>query len=179
MDEIFEQVPGYGGLILVSNFGNVKIKAREWESGNHGGKRRIEERQIKTRDSLGYRVFDFHYSGQKKILKVHRIVGALFVPNPENKPFINHKDMDRANNHFSNLEWTTAKENIQHARNNKTWKAPTTTAHGERAAKAKLTKEQALHVKNSNSRVKDLAELYNVNTSSICRIRSGTNWKHL
>lgn len=46
---------------------------------------------------------------------IHRIVGEHFIPNPDNKPFINHLDADPSNNRKSNLEWSTQSENIQHA----------------------------------------------------------------
>lgn len=46
---------------------------------------------------------------------VHRIVAMMFIPNPDNKPTINHKDGNKTNNHISNLEWATYSENQQHA----------------------------------------------------------------
>ncbi len=51
----------------------------------------------------------------KKGCYIHRIIAGTFLPNPDNKPMVNHKDGNRRNNRVSNLEWATQSENIQHA----------------------------------------------------------------
>lgn len=56
--------------------------------------------------------------GNRKTFKVHRLVALLYIDNPENKETINHKDAVKTNNIWTNLEWATRSENIQHAWDN-------------------------------------------------------------
>lgn len=66
----------------------------------------------------GYKVFATRLEGRKSkciCLKVHRLVAQTFTENPKNKPFVNHLDGVKSNNNVENLEWSTAKENFQHA----------------------------------------------------------------
>ena len=63
----------------------------------------------------GYcRVFMRHKDGKRKDRYVHRLVAEAFIENPSNKPCVNHKDCNRANNSVDNLEWVTYKENNEY-----------------------------------------------------------------
>lgn len=63
----------------------------------------------------GYKRVGIRAGGKQIKHLVHRLVAQAYVPNPENKPCVNHKDMNRANNCVENLEWSTHQENMQHA----------------------------------------------------------------
>jgi hypothetical protein len=64
----------------------------------------------------GYHMVALYSSGKRNWRSVARLVAMVFIPNPENKPQVNHIDGDKDNNHDWNLEWMTNLENQQHAR---------------------------------------------------------------
>ena len=63
----------------------------------------------------GYRRITLCFRGNKERWLLHRLVAALYIPNPDNKPCVNHIDGDKGNNHVDNLEWVTHAENEQHS----------------------------------------------------------------
>ena len=71
-----------------------------------------------SKDKNGYlRTRLVNKSGRKSVF-IHRLLAIAYLPNPLNKPHINHKDGNKSNNKLSNLEWCTHKENMQHAWDN-------------------------------------------------------------
>lgn len=97
----WKPVVGYEGLYEVSNHGQVKnVKT---------------QKVLSPRNSTRYPLVALFDKGKRKDFKVHRLVAKSFLPNPENKPQVNHKDGNKSNNHLLNLEWCTNSENQKHA----------------------------------------------------------------
>lgn len=70
-------------------------------------------RQTRSRD--GYLNVILYKDGTRKSFQVHRLVALAFIPNPEDKEEVNHKDTRKQNNRVMNLEWMTRSENVKHA----------------------------------------------------------------
>lgn len=70
---------------------------------------------LKLSMQQGYYQVTLSINKKPKRFRVHRLVAAAFIPNPENKPYVNHLDGCRSNNKINNLEWCTPAENTQHA----------------------------------------------------------------
>lgn len=105
-NEIWKDVVGYEGLYQVSNLGRVKrIK--------HTTKKLFFSERIVNQyvNMNGYMMAPLSKDGKDKHKAVHRLVAQAFIPNPDNLPFVNHKDENPLNNHVDNLEWCTAKYN--------------------------------------------------------------------
>lgn len=121
MEEVWKDVKGYEGYYQVSNLGNIKSLERIIEnSGTRTGYYKIKERILKPRENKsrnGYYELSLRKDGKEKRFKVHRLVACAFIENPYNKPEVNHIDGNKSNNYASNLEWTTSKENKEHAWN--------------------------------------------------------------
>jgi hypothetical protein len=116
-DEIWKEISGYEGLYWVSNLGRIKSadnilnQYKSYYPSNHP-------------DNKKYRLFvGLFKAGKKKDVKVSRLVAKAFVPNPDNKPQVRHKDLDPTNSRWDNLLWTTHKEGVRYAVDNGAWDA--------------------------------------------------------
>jgi len=113
-----------------------------------------------------------------KTVRLHRVVATAFIPNPDNLPEVNHIDGNKLNNHASNLEWVTHKQNMEHAY--KTGLARN--GFGDEAARSILTQEQVNEIRRSYIRGDKqfgqtaLGRKFGVTNSCVWRIIHGDNW---
>lgn len=157
--EVFKSIDGYVSLYEVSNLGNIKsLKSNKFLKGSF--------------DNQFYKRVTFF---DKKCFKIHRLVALAFIPNPENKPQVNHINGIKTDNRVENLEWCTGLENMQHAYNNNL----VPLMKGEKNGRSKLTEKQILDIRKSTDTVKNLSYIYNVSTSLLYQIRLRKQWKHI
>lgn len=174
-EEIWKDVVGYESILKVNDIGDIKIKSRTWLSGRWVTRTNPEKMIATSFDRKGYVTFCFNFNGKVKTLKVHRVVAQAFIPNPQNKPQVNHKDGIKTNNMVDNLEWCTMLENMRHAHSNGLIIPPKGEAHGM----VKLTNKDVIEIRNKTLPIYKLAEKYKVSRSTIDNIQRGKSWKHL
>ena len=111
MKEQWKEIIGHREIYEISTLGNIRTKDRIGARGHH-----VNGHYLSLHDnSNGYLRCDMNIDGAPKSYLVHRLVANAFIPNPENKPFVNHIDGNKHNNSANNLEWCTKSENEKHA----------------------------------------------------------------
>ena len=174
MEETWKDIKGYEGYYQVSSLGNV----RSLDRIDISGRSRKGKKHPQFEEKGGYLVVSFCKDGKAKHYRVHRLVATAFIENPLNLPEINHKDENKQNNRFDNLEWCTTGHNINYGSRNAKVSAALS---GERSHTHKLTKEQVKEIQEAKGKVtrKELSSKYGVSVSQIGRILSHKEWKIL
>lgn len=107
-------IKGYEGVYEISSYGRCRSITRETQFGNQT--KLIPTIILKPKKrKKRYSSYSLSKDGQIGYFMIHRLVAIHFILNPDNKPCVNHKDGNKWNNHVSNLEWVTYKENNGHA----------------------------------------------------------------
>lgn len=170
--EIWKTIDGFSNY-QASNLGRIRCK--NWWTGK--GMKVIKQ----TLGSNGYLKVNIRDNDNNiKTKSSHRLIGLTFIPNPENKPQINHKNGIKTDNRVINMEWVNQSENQIHAYVNELQ-----SAKGENNSRSKLSEKDVLEIREKFKpkiyTYKMLAEEYNVSWHTIkgIVIKSSNAWSHL
>jgi hypothetical protein len=179
VQEIWKDIAGFEGKYQISNLGNIKSLKRI-KHRNKYGPIVVPEKILNPRvDNIGYKRLYIYGDGFKKRDSIHRFVANAFIPNPENKPEVNHKNGIKTDNRVENLEWVTVSENRIHAFKNKLQ----VSLKGSQSPNSILTESDVLEIRKlwgtKKFLKKELASKYNVSRTSIYLVVSNKSWRHV
>jgi len=181
MNELWKDIIGYEGVYQISNKGKIRSLDRLLNTSNNSF-RSCKGQFLKTKlDKYGYLAIGLSCNQHIKWYTIHRLVSIVFIPNPENKPTVNHKDGNKQNNNDWNLEWNTWLENSQHAV--KTGLREGAVKVGEDNNLAKLKEKDVLFIRENYNKkscnLQVLADKFHVSVSNISQIKNHKHWKHI
>ncbi len=193
--EVWKDIIGYEKFYQISNKGRIKTKphSRWYASDFNHPERKMREKKydwmIKKQTDNVYNSKKYPNRKPYKLCflrgeiedhqaQVHRIVAIHFVPNPENKPQVNHKNGIRWDNSEENLEWNTKVENERHA-----WAVlKRQSTKGEKHGKAKLKETDIPVIRKllvEGVSMYMVAKRYSVAHATIWHIAKGRAWRHV
>jgi hypothetical protein len=176
-NEVWVDMKGYEEYYQASNLGRIKRKTKyRNKSTKYLLIRKILKQTIylKKTTKNGYLYITLFDKNPKT---VHRLIAKSFIPNPKNKPCVNHIDGFSLNNNVSNLEWCTYSENTQHAYKTGLMDS----LKGENNTSAKLTKDEVIEIRNYPKKITnvELGKIYNISDKTISSVRLRRTWKHI
>ena len=108
--EIWKPIKGFEGFYEISNLGRAKSLERTYKTRNNKTWH-VNEKFLKITPFHGYPAVVLSKNSVCRRYAIHRLIAEAFIPNPENKPFIDHINTNTMDYRLSNLRWVTAKEN--------------------------------------------------------------------
>lgn len=179
-EEIWKDILEFDGEYQISNFGRLYRKKRVTKSKN-GVVKTIPSMYIIPQDNgKGYKQLCVTLNKKRRVFYVHRLVAIYFLNSEKTleRPEVNHKDFNRSNNHFLNLEWVSSKRNKEHAYEHGRYPI------GEDSYRTTLTNKQVLeireyHIKNPCILKSMVAKKYGVHPTVIHSIIKRTKWKRI
>ena len=179
VNEEWKDIEGQEGYYMISNLGRLKTIDRVITKSN-GFEYKLKGRVIKTHidKDNGYERTTLPVDGRRKTAFIHRIVAKAFIPNPENKATVNHKNSIRSDNRVENLEWCTYKENTLHAKNKGRLKQPKGVNH----VRAKLKESNIQEVYDLYKKGLSKSEIgrrFGISAGAVYHIVHRKTWKHV
>lgn len=119
-EEVWKPIKGYEGLYEIGNRGsvyNVRTKKVMEPVKTKPSLKSMVKRNLKPSEVSPYFTVGLTKDGIRKTFKIHRLVAQAFIPNPENKPLVNHINEVTTDNRVQNLEWSTGSENKMYSYN--------------------------------------------------------------
>jgi hypothetical protein len=145
--EIWKDVVGYEGIYKISNKG--RLKSLNYQ---HTGKEKVRTCNVKGNNYVS--VILCKGAGEsytRKSLRIHRLVAIAFLPNPENKPVVNHINGIKNDNNLKNLEWCTCSENELHAHRTGLKVSPMKGKEGHNKRAVKMYSKEGIFIKEFDS----------------------------
>lgn len=149
MEELWKNIKGYEGLYQISSLGRVKSFY----------KNKILKPRVKENN---YLIVSLYKEGKDKKFYIHRLVAEAFIPNTDNKEYVNHKDFNKSNNSVENLEWVTRSENFRHYKYSEKWNKTLEIRNKKLVSKtlnrAKKYKKKIIELYKQNYSIEDIAK---------------------
>lgn len=171
MEEIWKVVNEFDERYEISNYGNFR--------------NRKTGRILKQfNDKHGYYFIPLSFKGKVFNISIHIYVARYFISNYENKPLVNHKDGNKHNNKYDNLEWATYSENLKHAYENnlRTSYLDKTIKRGSEHYNATITEKEVLEIRELHKQgfgCRRIAKILGISSATAYGVTSGKTWKHI
>lgn len=165
--EKWKDIEGFEGYYQVSTYGRVKSLSR---TSIRRGRTYPQKESILKMQINQYPSVMLQKEGNKRRVNIHRLVAHAFIPNPQNKPMVNHINGIKTDCHVDNLEWVTQRENEDHSIKYGLKYIPSNT---------KLSIGDVKQIRaavSKGARQKDIAQKFSLHPTTISKIVSGASW---